>query len=620
MESDEIAPPLNEGKKSKSKVFRWFFGVLILGIVWLLFFSNLEFLRQPISNALSKATGLDVQFESISISKSLRIQLQQVKVKTKGGADDLFSSEKVLLNLEWKPLLNGEIKIINTAIIQPVLKIAMNPSSTKSASLPQLGKIIKARFAPNELNAPFTPLRVKATPSSSHIDRWKALQSALRDVYLDIDALEIDRGKIILTLDENGQLIEVPISISANLSLQRSSLEKLDLKTQLFEISSDALLVNGQLEIVDMLSSSTEIHLRAVSDDFKVNQLQEISPILSPSMQKFIVKNADGSAKKINLVMTIAPTNKNESFLNGSLGIENLTWPGEKSAVTIKEIRTLFKAPSPELATAQTKADQIAVDKILFKSFKADIQWEDDRLDIKNGMLTPLHGNLNFSGLVHSKMSRYDFDFASEELQIEDFLDDKAKGPVKISGKLHGTLPQSSNQNRGDFQPAVHSIFKEMNGNAKVELNDGKFPSLELMGAFIHFIDPNEETDLLRRGLVYQKMGGDFQMTQGIVKTTNFALKGKRVNVQARGKINLPSQTIQAQVRGLPLKLLEQVAGPLPMELVPLLGKSGLKEAVYLKVEGPLQYPRMILTADPNAISNPAQLLRGILDMAFPGQ
>jgi hypothetical protein len=617
MESDAIEKPENTVKKSKSKKLRWFLGMLFLGLAGFLFFSDLEFLRQPVARALSRATGLDVRFASIKFSSGLGIQLGGVEVKTKNESEDLFSSEKLILTLDWRPLLDGEIKILHAALIQPIFKINLKAPPEKSALLPQKGKIVRTHFAPESLQA------IPASATSNKGNRWADLQSKLKNVYLDIHSLEIDRGKLLFTGNEFGLTVETPIFVSANLSLQRSSLENLDLKTSRLEFSSGSLFVNSQLEIADILSPSTEIRFRAHLDDFKVARLNEMASLFSSSMQKWIAKNADGTTGKIELVTTIAPAaepNASPPFLDGHLAIESLVLPGKENTLTIHSIQTTFNAPSPERATAQTTADQIISGQTSFKSVRGELEWKEGQVLIKKATLSPRNGSLKANGVYHPQTSRYDFDFSSDALRIEDFVGDKAKGPVIISGNLHGTLPRSASQKNGwNSQSVEKSIFQEMNGNAIVVMNDGKFPSLELIGTVMHLLDPNEETEMLKRGLAYQSLGGDFEMTRGIVSSTNLSLITDHLHVRANGQINLPEQTVHTQVRGLPLRLLEQMTGPLP-EFGPLIKQSGLKEAVYLKIEGPIKAPRMILSVDPKALSKPAKLLRDIFDLSFSGR
>jgi hypothetical protein len=621
MEPDEIEKPESTVRTSKPKKFRWFLGMFFLGLAGLLFFSNLEFLRQPISKALSKATGLDIQFSSIKFSDGLGIQLEGVEVKTKNESKNLFSSQKLILTLDWKPLLDGEIKILHAALIQPILKINLKVPPKKSALLPQRGQITRTRF--NFAPEAFQVIPVTASATSDRGNRWTNLQAKLKNVYLDVRSLEIDHGKLVFIGEEYGLTVETPISVSADLSLQRSSLENLDLKTSRLEFSSGSLFVKSQLDIVNILSPSTEIRFQAHLDDFKVARLNEMTSLFSESMQKWIAKNADGSAGKIELVAKIISTadpNASPPLLDGHLDIANLILPGKENALTVRSIQTTFNAPAPDRAMAQTTADQIISGQTSFESVRGELEWKDDQVLIKRATLSPRNGSLNFNGVYQPQASRYDFDFSSDALRIEDFVGDKAKGPIIISGNLHGTLPRSTSQkSRWNSQSGEKSIFQEMNGNAIVVMNDGKFPSLELIGTVMHLLDPNEETEMLKRGLAYQSLGGDFEMTRGIVSSANLALITDRLHVRANGKINLPEQTVNAQVRGLPLKLLEQMTGPLP-DFGPLLKKSGLQEAVYLKIEGPVQAPRLILTADAKALIKPEKLLRDIFDLSFSGR
>jgi|GEM_PF-4922811 len=615
MKRNAAKEPLEaEEKTSKTGKFLWFSAIFIIGIAGLLYFSSLEFLRQPVSKALSKATGLDIRFKSISFSKGLGIQLRKVAIHTKDGAKELFSSNKLILNIEWKPLLEKKIQIINASIVEPVFKIDLNAFKGKTAQTAIKGKILKASFSP--IKKPSIAHFVNATGKASFSNEasWRKLQSNLRNVYLNIDSLEIDRGSLVLILNKEERKQEASISISTILSVRRSSVEKLDIKTSRLQISSGSLQIKGGLEALDLLSPQALLRFKAYVDDLSVSQLHEIALLFPPSIQKTLSEKPEGSIKKISMEFSMSPTvERNRPFLNGLLEMEKAVWPGENKPLTIESAQTTLTASSPNFLDAKTIAGQIKVGKLSFNSFNSELEWRNRKLHIKKGALFPPHGNLEFNGFYQPTASNYNFDFTSDKLRVEDFSENKAQGPLEISGNVKGVLPQTAGgSNEGN-------IFKGMDGKARIEMKEGKVPSLELLGTLMSFSNPKSENELLQRGMVYQRLWGDFKMQKGVVSTSNLSLIGNRLNIRAQGKADLNSQTINAQVRGLPLKLLEQLTGPLP-DLGPLLDSGGLQEAVYLKVSGPLKTPQTKLIVDPRTIQDPAKVLSGLLGLAFPGR
>ena len=372
--------------------------------------------------------------------------------------------------------------------------------------------------------------------------------------------------------------------------------------------------IKGGLEALDLLSPQALLRFKAYVDDLSVSQLHEIALLFPPSIQKTLSEKPEGSIKKISMEFSMSPTvERNRPFLNGLLEMEKAVWPGENKPLTIESAQTTLTASSPNFLDAKTIAGQIKVGKLSFNSFNSELEWRNRKLHIKKGALFPPHGNLEFNGFYQPTASNYNFDFTSDKLRVEDFSENKAQGPLEISGNVKGVLPQTAGgSNEGN-------IFKGMDGKARIEMKEGKVPSLELLGTLMSFSNPKSENELLQRGMVYQRLWGDFKMQKGVVSTSNLSLIGNRLNIRAQGKADLNSQTINAQVRGLPLKLLEQLTGPLP-DLGPLLDSGGLQEAVYLKVSGPLKTPQTKLIVDPRTIQDPAKVLSGLLGLAFPGR
>ena len=77
-------------------------------------------------------------------------------------------------------------------------------------------------------------------------------------------------------------------------------------------------------------------------------------------------------------------------------------------------------------------------------------------------------------------------------------------------------------------------------------------------------------------GLNYDSLGGDFFITKGLVFTKNFEMKNSQLNLELAGKANLAADTVNAQVKAMPLQMLDKT-----IKSIPLLGNilTGGKKA-----------------------------------------
>jgi len=134
-------PPL---KQKKSRIFlklaMGLAGLLALLLILILSVDPNIF-RGPVTEALSRATGMKINIEFIdwSFSGGLKFKCKGVQVLSGESGDELVSTKELRIKLEWLPLLQRQVVIKSITLVGPVLKISIKPPP-KKGTLPQSEK------------------------------------------------------------------------------------------------------------------------------------------------------------------------------------------------------------------------------------------------------------------------------------------------------------------------------------------------------------------------------------------------------------------------------------------------------------------------------------------------
>ena len=112
-------------------------------------------------------------------------------------------------------------------------------------------------------------------------------------------------------------------------------------------------------------------------------------------------------------------------------------------------------------------------------------------------------------------------------------------------------------------------------------------------------------------------MGGDFEIAKGVIHTDNFEMKSPQVNMNVVGKANLVEDTVLAQVKAMPLQMLDKTIKAIPL-LGQILGggkKGGVIET-YFKVDGKLSKPDFMLLPHKSLTEKPGSILKGLMNLS----
>ena len=263
--------------------------------------------------------------------------------------------------------------------------------------------------------------------------------------------------------------------------------------------------------------------------------------------------------------------------------------------------RLTLKNSSVELTQALLEIDKIKAAGVHLKKIKAQFRIRQNQIDLTEGRIWPKSGQLKLAGSFQPSSGAYRLRFKGEKLKVEDFLQQLA-GPLNLEGKLTGVLPENS--------AGFPDIAKELSGQVKINLHDGSLPELGALETLLTILNPTTVLDAKNTGLNYKSLGGDFKIGKGLVHTDNLEMKSPQLNIQVVGDANLAADTINMQVKAMPLQMLDKV-----IKAIPLLGqiltggkKGGLIET-YFKVDGKLSEPNVTLQPHKSLIGKPGSIL-----------
>jgi hypothetical protein len=277
---------------------------------------------------------------------------------------------------------------------------------------------------------------------------------------------------------------------------------------------------------------------------------------------------------------------------------------GEKKN-TIETAKLTLKDSSKDLTNAQLELDQFQTAGLQFKKVQTKFKINPKQIDLIEGRVFPKNGELKLAGSFLPPSGAYRLKFKSDKLKVEDFAKQLA-GPLSLQGKLNGALPENGK--------GFPDIAKQLSGDIKVNLVDGNLPELGALETILTILNPTSLLDAKKAGLNYEYLGGDFNIIKGLVHTENFEMKSSQINMQVLGDADLGKDTINAQIKVMPLQMLDET-----IKAIPLLGqiltggkKGGIIET-YFKVDGKLSAPNVTAQAHKSLTEKPGNMLKEFL-------
>ena len=285
---------------------------------------------------------------------------------------------------------------------------------------------------------------------------------------------------------------------------------------------------------------------------------------------------------------------------------------GDKLVLNENQVETL-KLDLTSAGSTQAKFDMqgIKLDNRNFKKASGLVKVTEGKIDLTNGKVWPMNGLVQLGGNFKPETGSYRIKFKGDKLKVEELLPPHLAGPLQLSGVLTGTLPQ------GTATPGLPDYSKNLSGKVRIELVDGAIPQLGAVEGLLTLLNPTTAMNAKKEGLSYDYMGGDFEIAKGVIHTDNFEMKSPQVNMNVVGKANLVEDTVVAQVKAMPLQMLDKTIKAIPL-LGQILGggkKGGVIET-YFKVDGKLSKPDFMLLPHKSLTEKPGSILKGLMNLS----
>ncbi len=298
----------------------------------------------------------------------------------------------------------------------------------------------------------------------------------------------------------------------------------------------------------------------------------------------------------------ISPALKLKGHLNGEkLVLKN-------GAITKAQLD--FKESSSTSSQMQVALENIRLGERNFKKVTGLLQISPEKIDLARGQIWPLNGSIKLIGNLKPESGNYRLKFKGEQLKVEEFLPAHLKGPLEFSGTITGNLPQNNDT------PKLPDYAKDLSGDVKLNLVNGTLPELGVLKNLLILINPISALEAGKTGLSFDKLAGDFKIIKGVVSSDNLEMKSTQINLTAEGQANLVDDSIQAQVKAMPLQMLDKT-----LKAIPLLGqiltggkKGGLIET-YFKVHGKLSQPKFTLQPHKSLTHKPGSILNELMNL-----
>ncbi len=297
----DLSPPANPPAaperpgilKRLFKALALLIAVLAVLVAVLIFTVDIDTLREPITTALSDASGLDVNIGELNLdwSGGFGLRADEVSVFSRKGKRTLFSSEAFFLKVKWAPLLDKQVEVEEAVIQKPVFIIQPQAGSLKNVDPSLSGK----------KTVPLTEKQVGLGP----------MKRLLMGLHLNAETVKIEDAEILWY--PLGGSPDDPLKVRASLILKvdRPEEKRLNIDINDLDLASGPLQLKGKVEARDVLSRQGRFQLKVKGQPVQLQDLAEFLRYLPAQVKKvwnqfdpageMTAWSLDSSAQNINL-------------------------------------------------------------------------------------------------------------------------------------------------------------------------------------------------------------------------------------------------------------------------------------------------------------------------------
>lgn len=170
----------------------------------------------------------------------------------------------------------------------------------------------------------------------------------------------------------------------------------------------------------------------------------------------------------------------------------------------------------------------------------------------------------------------------------------------------------------GDLQGHARIVEKRgaeppssgLNGNVSLRSEKGKLWKFPLLTSIFALVNIFSIDELLKQGMPYKDIEGEFKVENGIISTDKFRLDSDSMKMSAVGSINIPEAAIDSTIALHPFVTIDKIISNIPLAGWIITGKEKSTISMYFGVEGPLKDPDV----EPKPIATIEKDIFGVLE------
>ncbi len=172
-----------------------------------------------------------------------------------------------------------------------------------------------------------------------------------------------------------------------------------------------------------------------------------------------------------------------------------------------------------------------------------------------------------------------------------------------LSGPLRGRIRLSGKRGARPFASGL-------NGQATLVSEKGRLWRFILTTKIFTILNIISIDELLKEGIPYKALSGDFSMSDGIISTSNMAFDSDSMRMSAYGRIDTVDATIDSILAVHPFVTIDKIISSIPLAGWIITGRQKSTVSFYFGIEGPLKSPDI----DPVPTKSIKESVFGILE------
>ena len=295
---------------------------------------------------------------------------------------------------------------------------------------------------------------------------------------------------------------------------------------------------------------------------------------------------------------------------SGSAEGENLAWAGTDFLHQAARASLHIQKGTPIMA--EVEAERLTVQGIPFKKALGMFRITPETIQLVRGKIWPENGLIQMTGNFNTIRETYALNIQGDQLKAEDLSQRAVFGSVRFSGKFEGRLRPG--KNNGQKMKKFSPFTRGLSGNFNVDIAEGRLQKMEGLKALLVLLNPSTALDAGKQGLEYKYIRGDFKIRNGLLLTDNLQMDGPQLKMFVAGKADLPSGKLKAEIKAMPLQMIDGLVKAIPL-LGQILtgGKKGGVLETYFKVTGTLDNPEFVLLTQKSVIKKPVDIFKSLL-------